>query len=162
MAVPLDCGASVSAATTATVRELRRPHLTASSANLDFLRAIAVMFVFVDHLLLTVGIQRIAFFSPADLGRVGVYFFFVHTCLVLLMSLERTPLNGFKKVFHFYLRRMFRIYPLAIFFVLLVYLCNVPQDVWGAGAAPHDLRTIMANLLLAQNVMGTSCLFGPL
>ncbi len=139
-----------------------QPHLTASSANLDFLRAMAVMFVFVDHLFLTMGIQRIAFFSPADLGRVGVYFFFVHTSLVLMMSLERTLIHGLRKVLHFYLRRMFRIYPLAMFFVLLVYLCNVPQDVWGAGTAPHDFHTILGNLLLAQNVMGTTCLFGPL
>lgn len=136
--------------------------LSAASPNLDFLRAMAVMFVFVDHLLLTHGIQRILFFSPADLGRVGVYFFFVHTSLVLLMSLERTQLTGIRKVMHFYFRRMFRIYPLAIFFVLLVYLCNVPYDVWGAGTAPHDWRTIGANLLLAQNVAGVSSLIGPL
>lgn len=139
-----------------------RAGLTAASPNLDFLRALAVMFVFVDHLLLTHGIQRILFFSPADLGRVGVYFFFVHTSLVLLMSLERTQLSGIRKVLHFYLRRMFRIYPLAIFFVLLVYLCNVPYDVWGAGTAPHDVQTIVANLLLAQNVAGKSSLIGPL
>src|SRR5512141_1244622 len=101
--------------------------LSAASPNLDFLRALAVLFVFVDHLLLTHGIQRILFFSPADLGRVGVYFFFVHTSLVLLMSLERTRLTGIRKVMHFYFRRMFRIYPLAIFFVLLVSLCTVPS-----------------------------------
>lgn len=165
MGFPLESGANMSAAATVARRplgQIKRPHLTATSANLDFLRAIAVMFVFVDHLFLTVGIQRIAFFSPADLGRVGVYFFFVHTCLVLLMSLERTPLNGFRRVFHFYCRRMFRIYPLAVFFVVLVFLCNVPQDVWGAGTAPHDFRTIVGNLLLAQNVMGITCMFGPL
>jgi peptidoglycan/LPS O-acetylase OafA/YrhL len=57
---------------------------------------------------------------------------------------------------------MFRIYPLAVFFVLLVFLCNVPQDVWGSGTAPHDSHTIAANLLLAQNVMGTAVMFGPL
>src|SRR5581483_12502203 len=142
MANSSQTGGRMSAAAIAMARETRRPHLTATSANLDFLRAIAVMFVFIDHLFLTVGIQRIAFFSPADLGRVGVYFFFVHTCLVRLMSLERTPLNGFRKVLHFYCRRMFRIYPLAVFFVLIVVLCNVPQDVWGAGAAPHDAHTI--------------------
>ncbi len=141
---------------------LPRPHLTASSSNLDFLRAIAVLLVFIDHLMLTHGIQGLLFFSPADLGRVGVYFFFVHTSLVLLMSLERTPLQGIRRVLHFYFRRMFRIYPLAIFFVLLTYLCNVPYDVWGAPPVSHDAHTIWSNLLLAQNVTGASSLFGPL
>src|SRR5467141_1625933 len=85
--------------------------------NLDVLRAIAVLLVLLDH---------VAFFSGAPesvkgpffvLGHAGVVIFFVHTSLVLMRSLERTQARGLKgwlRARDFYMRRAFRIYPLAI------------------------------------------------
>ena len=43
--------------------------------------------------------------------------FFVHTALVLMWSLDRRP-----HILDFYIRRIFRIYPLAIFAVLCALL----------------------------------------
>ena len=76
--------------------------------NLNVLRASAVMAVLVDHL------ANAANHSMALLGRVGVLMFFVHTACVLMASLERNP-----STFAFYVRRAFRIYPLAIAVVLV-------------------------------------------
>jgi len=57
-----------------------------NSANLDVLRAIAVLMVFFYHLL------EYGYFSERRvnrLGQFGVLIFFVHTSLVLMMSMER-------------------------------------------------------------------------
>lgn len=85
--------------------------------NLDFLRAGAVLFVLVDHTLNALGVHRIWKADLNWLGRTGVLFFFVHTCCVLMMSLERH--KGKRFFSNFYLRRAFRIYPLSMIAVLL-------------------------------------------
>jgi peptidoglycan/LPS O-acetylase OafA/YrhL len=57
-----------------------------NSANLDVLRATAVLMVFCHHLL------EYGYFSErrvSGLGQFGVLIFFVHTSLVLMMSMER-------------------------------------------------------------------------
>ena len=58
-------------------------------ANLDVLRAYAVLTVYFGHALQTFQIDKV-------IGRVSIYdfaqtcvFFFVHTSLVLMLSLER-------------------------------------------------------------------------
>ena len=76
-------------------KERRRIHMPkvpyavarSESPNLDFLRAVAVMSVYVFHLLYTVGLSHIP--TPDVhpdfgwfLGRFGVLIFFVHTSLV--------------------------------------------------------------------------------
>src|SRR4029077_4966072 len=66
----------------------RRFKSSADSANLDLLRSAAVILVFVNHLLLFLGLTHAGeFLRP--LGRWGVQLFFVHSSLVLMMSLER-------------------------------------------------------------------------
>src|SRR5580698_5370161 len=95
--------------------------------NLDMLRAIAVLCVFFAHLCLIalefgylpvpthVEIWKILL---TQLGRVGVLFFFVHTALVLMLSLDRTQPVGL--IVNFYIRRIFRVYPLCIVCILAV------------------------------------------
>jgi peptidoglycan/LPS O-acetylase OafA/YrhL len=109
--------------------------------NLDLLRASAVLFVLFDHTALYVGIRSIGALDMEWLGRLGVLFFFVHTCCVLMMSLERHRGKGFFA--HFYLRRIFRIYPLAVAAVLATMVHDIGRlNAWGWAA----------NFLLVQNL----------
>jgi peptidoglycan/LPS O-acetylase OafA/YrhL len=107
-----------------------RPH----DNNLDILRAMAVLCVLVDHCLLIFGIRA------ERLGAFGVLVFFVHTALVLMMSLERLAASDAPYFRRFYLQRLFRIYPLSVVCVLIVAACIAPP----AGM-------VITNLLLVQN-----------
>src|SRR5258708_2902987 len=87
------------------------------------------------------------------MGQLGVLMFFVHTSLVLMFSLERARLDGVALVFSFYIRRAFRIYPLSMFCVLLIYFIGYRPD--------PDLpflhwtwthKDLFANLTLTQNL----------
>jgi peptidoglycan/LPS O-acetylase OafA/YrhL len=121
-------------------------------ANLDVLRAIAVLCVYVCHLPL--GIPSFGFISPHQLGIGGVLFFFVHTSLVLLMSLERTKT---RMIFRdFYVRRAFRIYPLSILCVLVCTTFSVQGRGW------MGTNAFVSNLLLVQNITRTPDAIGPL
>lgn len=135
-------------------------------SNLDTLRALAVAAVLADHLILT--LNGLHFHNPLAeqfamrLGTMGVVAFFVHTCLVLMLSLERLHAESSRPERAFYLRRAFRIYPLAICTVLLASALRIPElplsvRCESCYAAPN----IVLNLLLAQNVAGTS-LIAPL
>src|SRR4030088_949687 len=91
--------------------------------NLDVLRAIAVLLVLFDHVGVFLNRSRGALESFWFIGNTGVIIFFVHTSLVLMRSLERTRargLRGWVRAGDFYIRRAFRIYPLAITTVLAV------------------------------------------
>ncbi len=66
------------------------------------------MLVVRDHTCLALRRHHLGRWDPAWLGVMGVFLFFVHTALVLMWSLERKP-----HTLDFYLRRVFRIYPLA-------------------------------------------------
>ena len=93
------------------------------SANLDFLRAVAVLSVFSAHL------SNMATSARGDiswhLGQMGVLLFFVHTSFVLMNSLERLGCAGLHLFSSFYVRRFFRIYPLSILFVTAAYIFSV-------------------------------------
>ena len=86
------------------------PAFLASSTNLDFLRAVAVLFVVFFHIGLVFVEQRL----PGgfhQIGRWGVLIFFVHTSFVLMWSLERqerVSLGG-RLAAAFWTRRAFRI-----------------------------------------------------
>jgi peptidoglycan/LPS O-acetylase OafA/YrhL len=92
----------------------------------------------------------------------GVSFFFVHTCLVLMLSMHRAP--DAHRARSFLIRRAFRIYPLcwtAIFLALATGLTDL------SASRLHALgwRDILANLLLVQNLAKTRnavCVLGPL
>lgn len=131
------------------------------SRNLDFLRAIAVLLVLVDHLFMAAGLSA-RFPAVYDLGRLGVLIFFVHTSLVLMFSLERSERKNAGNLFRgFYIRRAFRIYPLSIAFVLLACAFRMPQT---PGGVPPTLSVsqVIANLLLVQNIAGRANVISPL
>lgn len=114
--------------------------------NLDLLRALAVLFVLFDHTATALGFHWIGYAGIEWLGRAGVLFFFVHTCCVLMMSLERDS-----NITRFYLRRAFRIYPLSIVAVL----CAIPIV---------SLRRweLVSNLGLIQNLTFARDSFGSI
>jgi peptidoglycan/LPS O-acetylase OafA/YrhL len=95
--------------------------------NLDFVRSIAVISVVLEHTLISLGIVKVGPFPIPYLGIMGVMIFFVHTTLVLMWSLERKP-----HTLDFYIRRVFRIYPLALAAIAVAVIFRAPV---GATAA---------------------------
>lgn len=89
--------------------------------NLDFVRSVAVISVVVEHTLMAQGIHRVGPFDIDYLGVLGVLVFFVLTALVLMWSLERKP-----HTLDFYVRRFFRIYPLAWAAILIAWIFRAP------------------------------------
>ena len=83
------------------------------STNLDFLRAVAVLLVFCSHLYDISTGKGAEWTFVWHLGQLGVLMFFVHTCLVLMCSLERSSVQGWRMFASFYIRRAFRLYPLV-------------------------------------------------
>lgn len=122
--------------------------------NLDFLRACAVLSVVIEHILLAVHVQRIWRFQVAWAGVVGVFLFFVHTSLVLMWSLERRP-----HTLDFYVRRVFRIYPLAIVAALAALLFHAPlngsPDHYFLYSGPPNWHFGVSALLLTSNLHGS-------
>ncbi|HUB28043.1 MAG TPA: acyltransferase [Terracidiphilus sp.] len=126
--------------------------------NLDLLRAIAVILVVVEHILLAMHVQSIASWNVAWIGVVGVFFFFVHTSLVLMWSLDRRP-----SVLDFYLRRFFRIYPLAMAVILATLAFHLPTMQSPNGDTffrSPGFRLAISNLLLVQNVLWRGNILG--
>lgn len=80
-------------------------------------------------------------------------------------SLERSGARG-SWVSEFYLRRAFRIYPLAIVTVLAVVALGIPQTVpvvhHPVAYTPAPLFVVVANLLLVQNLAGAYNVLGVL
>ena len=137
---------------------MKQPHSNLN--NLDVLRAVAVLSVIAAHLLRHVlGIQGTRGVTVDELGRFGVLVFFVHTSLVLMMSLDRTKSS--RPMLDFYIRRVFRIYPLSVFAVLLAVILHIPSmpdHLYKFAGTNH----IIQNLLLVQNVTGHYSVIGPL
>ena len=139
----------------------------ADSRNLDLLRAIAVLCVFLAHLFLflikfdyvPVGQNRELWNIFLNfLGHLGVLFFFVHTALVLMLSLDRTGEEGM--IGNFYLRRIFRIYPSAIVCIGAILLLKVPQVPDGTYVS-WSLSEVVANLFLVQNLFAVPDMIMP-
>jgi peptidoglycan/LPS O-acetylase OafA/YrhL len=132
-----------------------------NSANLDLLRAVAVLLVTVFHVLLYQG------YSYRNLGEFGVLLFFVHTTLVLMFSLERqqSDFPGKPLTQTFLVRRAFRIYPLSILVVSLSFLFHAHTS----GIDPHSLTpppqtwsAFIADVALVQNFWTKVSQPGPL
>jgi peptidoglycan/LPS O-acetylase OafA/YrhL len=129
------------------------------SVNLDLLRAIAVMSVFVAHLVSALGYRTFG-----SLGRFGVIIFFVHTSFVLMASLQRLDApseSDSSLATAFWIRRFFRIYPLAVLFVVLVPIFHIPADP-GETYAWIGLKGFLANLALVQNMTYSANILSPL
>ena len=147
---------SASVASTAEPRSVRRAILGEEMPNLDFLRAVAVLLVLFSHLTFFLGYLDFGPLRILWMGVVGVYFFFVHTCLVLMMSLERQwkDQGAFSLFGSFMIRRIFRIYPLSLVVTILVLVFRLPMATYCPGVflrGSPDAATVAANLLLVQS-----------
>ena len=123
--------------------------MNAPSTNLDVLRSLAVSFVVASHLLLDQSLVRPGGYDTQTLGTLGVLIFFVHTCLVLMLSLERqvnVDRHG-PTTLSFLVVRAFRIYPLSI--VVVVLLSSI--QLMHSGTAP-SVFTFLSNIFLIQNI----------
>jgi peptidoglycan/LPS O-acetylase OafA/YrhL len=129
------------------------------SANLDLLRAIAVMSVYFGHLAAIFHYR-----SFGSLGRFGVIIFFVHTSFVLMASLQRletTAESDTSLAAAFWIRRFFRIYPLAVLFVILAPIFHIPSD-------PFQIygwigwKGFISNIALTQNLSYSEDILSPL
>ena len=133
--------------------------------NLDVLRAVAVLLVLADHVYSANAHASGAWNWNWAVGRLGVLLFFVHTSLVLMSSLERGGrARGW--IERFYLRRAFRIYPLAVVIILLAAFLRLPSHVTRSGADMARVfpstGTLVSNLLLVQNLTGARDIQGVL
>jgi peptidoglycan/LPS O-acetylase OafA/YrhL len=129
------------------------------SRNLDFLRTVAVSMVVISHLAVNRGNPVFAGLELSMLGQLGVCIFFVHTSWVLMLSLKRQS-----NVKSFYLRRFFRIYPLSIFTVFVIWFFGLPMlhCLSPMKAVSLDPQQIVANFGLFQNFYKANSILGPL
>lgn len=126
--------------------------LSDDSSNLDVLRACAVLSVYCTHLLRCNHIDSLGPLKVRYLGQTGVLIFFVHTSLVLMMSMDRMKVSGWALAAAFYVRRLFRIYPLSILAVVLVALLHVPRYPLTVHYQWLGWHTFVSNLALTQNL----------
>jgi len=129
--------------------------------NLDVLRSIAVLLVLVDHL----ANALVGHVTPAAhwLGQAGVQAFFVHTSLVLMGSMEKDNAPSRAHwVRRFYIRRAWRIYPLAIVVIGVVLLLHVPSRNVNGTAETFTLSEILANIAMVQDLLNKRYVLGVL
>jgi peptidoglycan/LPS O-acetylase OafA/YrhL len=126
--------------------------MTATSPNLDALRSLAISFVVISHLLLDRSVIDLGGYDTHTLGTLGVLIFFVHTCLVLMLSLQRQvgKYNNNLAV-SFIVARAFRIFPLSITVVVLLSLIERMHS-W----TEPSLSTFLSNIFLIQNITGSA------
>lgn len=120
--------------------------------NLDVLRALAVILVFLQHVWQMFGPSGPALDLARGLGRMGVILFFFHTSFVLMQSIESLGTQAPHWKLRFYVRRAFRIYPMVMVIVLLVVLLHIPHDPWSLETAGLNRTGIILNMLLLQNL----------
>jgi peptidoglycan/LPS O-acetylase OafA/YrhL len=138
--------------------------------NLDFLRTFAVACVVVRHIVGFFSVPSSRWFQPQALGIYGVLLFFVHTSLVLMMSLKREVRRGEASTARLYgaflMRRFFRIYPLSVTTVTVVYLFLIPHadatSVRSGIAVAARFEDFVANLFLVQDLVGRDSVIAPL
>jgi peptidoglycan/LPS O-acetylase OafA/YrhL len=134
--------------------------------NLDLLRSFAVLSVFIAHIYVQFESARVFPFNASvdrflrGLSFTGVMFFFVHTSLVLMLSMHRSPAARLGR--NFWIRRFFRIYPLCWAVILFVLLTGLTDEA-GASIQALGWRGVLINLALVHNVIrGYTNVIGPL
>jgi len=129
------------------------------SSNLDVVRTLAVTFVVISHLPLPPLLGNFLPYHNSALGLLGVALFFVHTSLVLMLSLQRqTQRYGEKhRALQFFIRRVFRIYPLSLSVVIFLVILEFAYS-----AEPPVFSRVASNLLLIQNLTGDISIPSPL
>ncbi len=138
-----------------------------TQANLDFVRALAVLMVVGAHLGCFLGNIHYGFFEFSLLGRLGVAIFFVHSGIVNLISIERhVHKHGEQRLFFaFMTKRCLRIYPLSVFVVMIVYLWHIPVahvGQWTLTGGNHPTAELLPSFLLVQNWVQFDQLLEPL
>jgi len=120
--------------------------------------------VLMSHILKVFGLSAdptLKAWGIPNLGHFGVLMFFIHTSLVLMMSLDRLAKTPHAITARFYIRRAFRIYPLSVATVLMVVAAHIPSyfqpNYTWVGA-----KVFWANLLLVQNLFHFDSVEGPL
>ena len=134
------------------------------NANLDFLRSFAVLCVVFGHLIHFFNIDHAGSIPLGGLGALGVRIFFVHTALVLMLSLERESAKSSILFVPFMVRRCFRIYPLAMTVILIIAGFHIPQAALSPGYFTgwnFDGGDLLANLFLVQNLSFRVPILGP-
>jgi peptidoglycan/LPS O-acetylase OafA/YrhL len=133
------------------------------SVNLDCLRSLAVLSVFFAHLSFTFGRKDLGPFSLEELAWLGVLMFFVHTSLVLMLSMERLKLEGMPLFRSFLIRRAFRIYPLSMLFVIVMLAFHIPRSPWTPDAYVWPgWGNVVSNILLTQNLTYSNSVLTPM
>jgi peptidoglycan/LPS O-acetylase OafA/YrhL len=126
------------------------------SANLDLLRALAVLMVLAQHLLRRAELLSVGPIPVETIGHFGVLLFFVHTSLVLMYSMHRASDRDAKELVRsFYIRRFFRIYPLSTVAIVAALVLGVTTmgPVHGlAVTARPNLVAVSSDLLMVQNL----------
>ena len=121
-------------------------------ANLDFIRSVAVLLVIFTHVRTYTHRQIFPSQWVWFLGLIGVFIFFTHTALVLMWSLERDPAP-----LNFYLRRIFRLYPLWLVVLFLSLAIRLPTSPYFAPQfrffRPGGWE-VLQNALLVMNLFG--------
>ncbi len=138
-----------------TTRASRSAFASTDLPNLDFMRAVAVLLVLFGHLTYFLGQTEWGPLRIVSMGEMGVKIFFVHTCFVLMLSLERQWKNqSAAELFgSFMVRRIFRIYPLSISVICLVVAFRLPMAELQHEqfvAMPLHPALVVSNLLLVQ------------
>jgi peptidoglycan/LPS O-acetylase OafA/YrhL len=128
-------------------------------ANLDVLRSIAVLAVLASHLAFYYVVLSPFWFSW---GEFGVRIFFVHTSLVLMMSLDRLAARHSGVALPFYIQRAFRIYPLSILCVLVVVTFHIRANSFSIRYDRPSTFMLISNLLLVQNITRVGSVSSPL
>jgi peptidoglycan/LPS O-acetylase OafA/YrhL len=135
--------------------------------NLDFVRAVAVLMVVSSHLAFFFGDIHFGFLEPALFGKLGVLIFFVHSGIVNMFSIERHvhKYGKYHLFWAFVTRRSFRIYPLSLVIVLLLFLTHWPAsryEGFSIVSGQHAHSELVPSLLLIQNFFRFDQILGPL
>ncbi len=152
------------AVSTGSARASQSAFASTDLPNMDFMRAVAVLLVVFGHLTYFLGRTNFGPLRTVSMGDMGVKIFFVHTCFVLMLSLERQwKSQPVAELFGtFMVRRIFRIYPLSICVILLVVAFRLPMASLNPGqfaGMPIHPGLIVSNLLLIQS--STNSILGP-